>query len=136
MNTILDMLLEIIYLAAVTVEFDGAGEAAVIKFGRDIVQSGIQSRAMVYFEGVARWCCLVVLSVGMIFGAGQAAIAQKEYPPPLSFSNAELSNRDFSGQWLRGSELSNANLTGANFSDAHIEGAAMSGSTLTDTDLS
>ena len=78
----------------------------------------------------------VLVAVVVFLGSGDVAIARGEYAPPLSFSNAELSNRDFSGQWLRGSELSNANLTGANFSDAHIEGAAMSGSTLTDTDLS
>ncbi len=90
---------------------------------------------------VMRWCCVVVLSVALggaiVLSFAEGALAQlKEYPPPLSFSNAELSNRDFSGQWLRGSELSNANLTGADFSDAHMEGAAVSGSTLTDTDLS
>ena len=81
-------------------------------------------------------CWVVLVLVGVFLGSGEAAIARGEYAPPLSFSNAELSGRDFSGQWLRGSELSNANLTGANFSDAHIEGAAMSGSTLTDTNLS
>ena len=86
---------------------------------------------------VGRWLGGVLLSLGILLAGNGMAIAQlKEYPPPLSFSNAELSNRDFSGQWLRGSELSNANLTRANFSDAHMEGAAVSGSTLTDTDLS
>lgn len=88
-------------------------------------------------RGVLRGAVVVLLSWGfLVMGCGTAIAQLKEYAPPLSFSNAELSNRDFSGQFLRGAELSNANLTNANFSNAHLEGTAISASVLTDTNFS
>ncbi|GET42010.1 pentapeptide repeat-containing protein [Microseira wollei] len=52
------------------------------------------------------------------------------YTPPLSFSNAQLRGRDFSGQTLQLAEFSNANLERANFSNADLRGAVLSASIL------
>ncbi|HAT12334.1 MAG TPA: pentapeptide repeat-containing protein [Microcoleaceae bacterium UBA11344] len=59
----------------------------------------------------------------------------KYYPPPLSFSNAELTRRDFSGQVLRAAEFSNANMDLTNFSNADLRGAIMSASVMTQANL-
>jgi uncharacterized protein YjbI with pentapeptide repeats len=59
----------------------------------------------------------------------------KQYAPPPSYSNAELADRDFSGQMLRVAEFSNANLNRVNFTDADLTGAVMSASTMVDTSL-
>lgn len=58
-----------------------------------------------------------------------------DYPPPLSFSNAELKGRDFSGQMLRAAEFSNANMELANFTGADLRGAVMSASVMKQTNL-
>jgi len=58
-----------------------------------------------------------------------------DYPPPLSFSNAELKGRDFSGQMLRASEFSNANMELANFAGADLRGAVLSASVMTKVNL-
>ena len=58
-----------------------------------------------------------------------------DYPPPLSFSNAELSQKDFSGQNLRSAEFSNTNLESTNFSNADMQGIVLSASVLTKTNL-
>ena len=66
----------------------------------------------------------------------QPAHAQsKYYAPPLSFSNAELTRRDFSGQMLRAAEFSNANMDLTNFSNADLRGAIMSASVMTEANL-
>ncbi len=71
-----------------------------------------------------------------IFILPRAALAQsKYYPPPLSFSNAELTRRDFSGQMLRAAEFSNANMDLTNFSNADLRGAIMSASVMTEANL-
>jgi uncharacterized protein YjbI with pentapeptide repeats len=71
-----------------------------------------------------------------IFILPRAAQAQsKYYPPPLSFSNAELTRRDFSGQTLRAAEFSNANMDLTNFSNADLRGAIMSASVMTEANL-
>ncbi len=58
-----------------------------------------------------------------------------DYPPPLSFSNAELSRKDFSGQNLRSAEFSNTNLESTNFTNAEMQGIVLSASVLTKTNL-
>lgn len=58
-----------------------------------------------------------------------------DYPPPLSYSNAELSHKDFSGQTLRSAEFSNAHLESTNFAHADMQGAVLSASVLTMTNL-
>ncbi|MDY6784940.1 MAG: pentapeptide repeat-containing protein [Cyanobacteriota bacterium] len=63
------------------------------------------------------------------------AQATKYYPPPLSYSNADLPGEDFSGQTLRSAELSNANFTEANFSNTDLRGAIFSNSDLRGADL-
>src|SRR6476469_10052369 len=61
-----------------------------------------------------------------IFILPQPAQAQsKYYAPPLSFSNAELTRRDFSGQMLRSAEFSNANMDLTNFTNADLSGAIL-----------
>jgi uncharacterized protein YjbI with pentapeptide repeats len=64
-----------------------------------------------------------------------ARAQSKYYPPPLSFSNAELTRRDFSGQVLRAAEFSNANMDLTNFSNADLRGAIMSASVMTQANL-
>ena len=49
-----------------------------------------------------------------------------DYPPPLSFSNAELQRHDFIGWEVRAAEFSNANLSFADFSYADARGAIFS----------
>jgi uncharacterized protein YjbI with pentapeptide repeats len=71
-----------------------------------------------------------------IFILPRPALAQsKYYAPPLSFSNAELTRRDFSGQMLRAAEFSNANMDLTNFSNADLRGAIMSASVMTEANL-
>ncbi len=59
----------------------------------------------------------------------------KQYAPPLSYSNADLSGKDFSGQILEVAEFANANLYQANFANADLRGAVFSASTMTETNL-
>ena len=59
----------------------------------------------------------------------------KQYAPPLSYSNAELARKDFSGQVLEVAEFSNANLYQANFTHADLKGAVLSASTMTEANL-
>jgi len=74
--------------------------------------------------------------LGLSLLATPAAWAfDKKYTPPLSFSHAELTLRDFSGEALRGAEFSNANMTMTNFGGADLRGAAMSASVMTKANL-
>jgi uncharacterized protein YjbI with pentapeptide repeats len=61
--------------------------------------------------------------------------ANKQYLPPLSFSNAELKGHDFSGETLRSAEFSNANLEFTDFTNADVRGAVFSASVMTQTNL-
>lgn len=63
------------------------------------------------------------------------AQATKYYPPPLSYSNADLRGEDFSEQMLRSAELSNANFQQANFRNADLRGAVLSNSALRGANL-
>ncbi len=74
---------------------------------------------------------LVVLLWAIAPGTAQAQL--KQYAPPISYSNAELSGQDFSNQILKSAEFSNANLTDVNFSYSEMPGASFSGSLLKDT---
>ncbi|WP_231663812.1 pentapeptide repeat-containing protein [Pseudanabaena sp. 'Roaring Creek'] len=53
----------------------------------------------------------------------------------LSFSHAQLKNRDFSGRNLVGSGFANANMEGANFENADVRGAVFSASILRKANL-
>ena len=61
--------------------------------------------------------------------------ALADWSHPLSFSNAELARRDFSGQILQAAEFSNANLEMTNFEGADLRGAVLSASVMTKTNL-
>lgn len=74
-----------------------------------------------------------ITAIALCLGAPVAEAA--DWDPPLSFSNAELKGRDFSGQVLRTAELSNANLEFANFEQADVRGAIFSGSVLTNANF-
>jgi uncharacterized protein YjbI with pentapeptide repeats len=63
------------------------------------------------------------------------AQATKYYAPPLSYSNAELTGKDFSGQILRAAEFSNANLERTNFAGADLRGTIFSASVMTQSNL-
>ncbi len=58
-----------------------------------------------------------------------------DWTHPLSFSNAQLARRDFSGQTLQAAEFSNANMEMANFAGADLRGAVMSASVMTKANL-
>ncbi|MBD2579424.1 pentapeptide repeat-containing protein [Oscillatoria sp. FACHB-1406] len=78
----------------------------------------------------------IVLAIALfLFPAPAFAQATKYYPPPLSYSNAELPGRDFSGQTLRSAEFSNANLQQTNFSNADVRGTIFSTSSLKGANL-
>lgn len=61
--------------------------------------------------------------------------AWADWQHPMSYSNAELTGRDFSGQTLQAFEFSNANLERANFERADVRGGVFSASVLTDANL-
>lgn len=75
-----------------------------------------------------------LLAITFYFSALPAQAATK-YAPPLSFSNAQLSGRDFSGQTLPAAEFSNANLFQTNFANANLRGAVMSASIMNKANL-
>ena len=80
-----------------------------------------------------RWIVWMVMGFWMaaMTLVGPVPAQALEYPPPLSFSNAELTGKDFSGQELRAAEFSNANLELTDFSHADVRGAIFSGSVAT-----
>jgi uncharacterized protein YjbI with pentapeptide repeats len=69
----------------------------------------------------------------MLWCIPQTALA--DWTHPLSYSNAELSRQDFSGQSLQAAEFSNANLEMANFTGADLRGTVFSASVMTKTNL-
>jgi uncharacterized protein YjbI with pentapeptide repeats len=78
------------------------------------------------------------LLIGIVFaaiGLFSSPAWALDYPPPLSFSNAELRGRDFSGWEIRAAEFSNANLSEANFSGADARGAIFSASVARETNF-
>lgn len=76
-----------------------------------------------------------VLAITLLFPCPAYAQATKYYNPPLSYSNAELSGKDFSGQTLQSAEFSNANLELTNFSHADLRGSIFSASVMTKANL-
>lgn len=76
---------------------------------------------------------LVLCAFTLLFTIQDAAAA--DWAPPLSFSNAELTGRNFARQTLRGSEFSNANLERTNFEGADVRGAVFSASVMTQANL-
>lgn len=82
-------------------------------------------RLAAFFLAIAVFCCPLPAQ----------AQATKYYPPPLSYSNAELTGKDFSGQTLRAAEFSNANLERTNFADADLQGTIFSASVMTQANL-
>ncbi len=74
---------------------------------------------------ISRLLGVLLLGIGLLFTDAAFAL---DYPPPLSFSNAELQGRDFSGWEVRAAEFSNANLSFADFSDVDARGAIFSAS--------
>ncbi|OKH23365.1 hypothetical protein NIES1031_18100 [Chroogloeocystis siderophila 5.2 s.c.1] len=81
------------------------------------------------------WRKLTFLLLILILSFWTLPAKALDYPPPLSFSNAELKGRDFSGQMLRASEFSNANMEQANFTDADLRGAIFSASVMKNAKL-
>jgi uncharacterized protein YjbI with pentapeptide repeats len=79
---------------------------------------------------------LVLALVVLSWSNPQLAQAfDKMYPPPLSFSNAQLMGKDFSGQYLASSEFANANLVLSNFSNADLHGTVFSHATMNGVNL-
>jgi uncharacterized protein YjbI with pentapeptide repeats len=85
---------------------------------------------MVFLRQLAGLCIAIALFV--IWALPAQAL---DYPPPLSYSNAELTGKDFSRQILRAAEFSNANMEQVNFTDADLRGAIMSASVMTQANL-
>ncbi|MBW4506756.1 MAG: pentapeptide repeat-containing protein [Scytonematopsis contorta HA4267-MV1] len=80
-------------------------------------------------------CTLLISTLICTFLWAKPALAINDWTNPLSFSNAQLSRRDFSGESLQGAEFSNANMTQANFSAADLRGAVFSASNMTKVNL-
>lgn len=104
-----------------------------------IEQAHTQGMPRERWHRIGRRCLSWMLALGMLLVASvatpAAARANPYAAPPLSFSNAELRGRDFSGQNLRAAEFSNANLERADFSNANARGAVFSASVMTQTDM-
>ena len=78
----------------------------------------------------------MIVLLGISFTPHSAyAQATKYYDPPPSYSNAELSGRDFAGETLRAAEFSNANLELTDFSNADLRGSIFSASVATKANL-
>ena len=69
-----------------------------------------------------------MVAIALLLFPSPALALPSEYAPPLSFSNAQLQGRDFSGWEIRAAEFSNANLSEADFSGADARGAIFSAS--------
>jgi uncharacterized protein YjbI with pentapeptide repeats len=80
-------------------------------------------------------CIVLFIVAGFCFNPSASWALRDAPPPPLSFSNAQLSHRDFAGQSLITAEFSNANLEFANFTNANLKGAVMSSANLTKANL-
>lgn len=85
---------------------------------------------MILWRQLAALCIAIAL-----LGTWTLPAQALDYPPPLSYSNAELTGKDFSGQILRAAEFSNANMEQVNFTDADLRGAVMSASVMTQANL-
>jgi hypothetical protein len=89
-------------------------------------------------RGLGLWAVVLLIGtwvIGLAIAPSAAWAQFKEYAPPVSYSNAELSGQDFSNQRLQSAEFSNANLTDVTFENAEMPGASFSGSFLKDTNL-
>ncbi len=73
------------------------------------------------------------LAISLLFFSPEAALA--DWTHPFSFSNAELTKHNFSGESLQASEFSNANMELANFNGADLRGAVFSASVMTKATL-
>lgn len=85
--------------------------------------------------GFRQFAAFLVAFAIVLFPLPALAQATKYYPPPLSYSHAQLTGKDFSGQNLRSAEFANANLQYTNFRQAQAEGAIFSGSLMTEANL-
>ncbi len=64
-----------------------------------------------------------------------ATPARADWTHPLSFSNADLTGSDFSGQSLQAAEMSNAKMELVNFTGTDLRGTVLSGSIMTKANL-
>lgn len=79
------------------------------------------------------WGLAASLVLTIVFSFASPVLA--DWTHPLSFSNAQLKGKDFSGQSLQASEMSNANMELTNFAGADLRGAVMSASVMTKANL-
>ena len=79
--------------------------------------------------------CIVASTLWLTSLSLWAAPALADWTHPLSFSNAQLGRRDFSGQNLQAAEFSNANMELTNFALSDLRGAVLSASTMTKANL-
>ncbi len=85
--------------------------------------------------GLARLFWGLVVLATLLIPSFSLPASAADYPPPISFSNAELVGQDFSGQTLRAAEFSNAHLDGVNFIGTDLRGAVLSASVVTHANL-
>jgi uncharacterized protein YjbI with pentapeptide repeats len=82
---------------------------------------------------------LWIVLAGVLWGWGLSPCwadeSNLELIKPMSYSNAELRGKDFSGQDLRASDFANANMEGANFNQADLRGAIFSASVMQNANL-
>jgi uncharacterized protein YjbI with pentapeptide repeats len=90
------------------------------------------------FKALIKQAGVILLLCSMAMGWGTPTLAAEstlELIKPMSYSNAELRGKDFSGQDLRASDFANANMDSANFSQADLRGAIFSASILQNANL-
>ncbi|NES97938.1 MAG: pentapeptide repeat-containing protein [Desertifilum sp. SIO1I2] len=76
---------------------------------------------------IFRYLAALIVAVLLWSGTTPAWAQAVLYPPPLSYTGADLRGEDFSGQNLQSAEFVNANLPQTNFNGANLRGAIFSG---------
>ncbi len=103
-------------------------DSTPIRFNR-----GQALRSIRQFEMILRQLIAFLAAIALVIHPLSAQAA--DYPPPLSYSHAQLTGKDFSGQNLQTAEFANANLQLSNFAYADLRGAIFSGSVMTHANL-
>ncbi|BAZ43591.1 rfrA pentapeptide repeat-containing protein [Chondrocystis sp. NIES-4102] len=86
---------------------------------------------MKYFRRLSAFLLLLIF----LIAPSPAMAGSSSAVTPSTFSDADMSNRDFSGQVLQSVDFAKVNLEGANFTNADIRGAVFNASNLANANL-
>lgn len=84
---------------------------------------------------IIRYLAAFVLAVFLWSGTAPAWAQAILYPPPISYTGADLPGEDFSGQNLQSAEFVNAHIPQTNFTGANLKGAIFSGAAMPEANL-